>query len=335
MPLQDTIQQEVVSSIKEALSFNNLYQRIRPDTSSFITATSKLSLKKLDEWERLIRWEIYSALQMDERKSAKSDGKLIGSLGWLDVCNADGFKRERALRVLTGGAPNSFLLALIVRKLNDWVPQVRKAACDRLLLIAELTDPEIIVDVLFITLPCWSSWGRMGDTEKNILMEIITLGKVADSLKRRLIISASGPVSTIFTQAGRTNVLDPFMSEIAELSVQPSLRAKAYRAQFEGKVVWVEGIAWQWIDKVYGKQRLFPVLKERMISPIKPFLENLEMATIDRSPMVRRIAGEMLIKELFNIGEVAFKLAKILASDRSSSVAERGMYALADLGKRV
>lgn len=58
------------------------------------------------------------------------------------------------------------------------------------------------------------------------------------------------------------------------------------------------------------------------------------MATTDRSPMVRRIAGEMLIKELNNIGDEAFNLANILASDRSPSVAERGRYALADLEKR-
>lgn len=50
--------------------------------------------------------------------------------------------------------------------------------------------------------------------------------------------------------------------------------------------------------------------------------------------MVRRIAGEMLIKELDNIGDEAFKLANILATDISLSVAERGRYALADLEKR-
>ncbi|MDO6406541.1 hypothetical protein [Pantoea phytobeneficialis] len=93
-------------------------------------------------------------------------------------------------------------------------------------------------------------------------------------------------------------------------------------------------MAWQWIDKVYGIQRLTPVLNERKISPTRPFLENLKMAATDRSPMVRRIAGEMLIRESKNLGEEACILAKILASDRSPSVAERGKYALADLEKQ-
>jgi hypothetical protein len=333
MPLQDSLRQEVILSIKESLSFDHFYQKIRPDISPFIAATSKLPLKNLDDWERLIRWEIYSSPHKSHPIYAKFKNLLTGSFTWLDVCNADGFKREKALKTLSGGAPNSFLLALAVRKLNDWVPQVRNAACDILPLIAEFSDPEIIVDVLFITLPYWNSWGRMGDRERHTITKILSIEKVAESVKRRLILSTSGPVATIFTQVGRTDVLDRFLTEIAELSVQPSLRAKAYRCQFEKKFVWVEGMTWQWVDKAYGIRRRAPVLNEREIYATTPFLDNLKMATIDRSPMVRRIAGEMLIKELEHIGEDAFKLAKILASDTSTSVAERGKYALADLEK--
>lgn len=334
MLLQDSLHQEVIESIKKALTFDILYQRLRPDISAFIAATSKLPLKSLDDWERLIRDVISSSLQKTNAKSISFKSHPVGSLRWLDICNADGFRRERALRMLSDGAPNSFLLALVARKLNDWVPQVREAARDALQLIAKASDPDFIVDALFITLPYWNSWGRMRDKEKETLMKIISMGKVAHSLKKRLLISSSGPVSTIFVQAGRTAALDNFLAEIAEKSVQPSLRAKAYRCQFEGKFVWAEGLTWQWIDKAYGIRRRIPVLKERKISTISPFLENLKMATIDRSPMVRRIAGEMLIKELDNIGDEAFKLANVLASDISPSVAERGIYALGDLGKR-
>ncbi len=57
------------------------------------------------------------------------------------------------------------------------------------------------------------------------------------------------------------------------------------------------------------------------------------MAAIDRSPMVRRIAGEMLIKQLENIGDDALKLAELLASDTTVAVAERGQFALKYLAK--
>ena len=331
---QDNLQQELIESVRKSLTFDMLYQRIRPDISRFIAVTSKLSLKNLDDWERLVRAEIFYSLQKYSQKQRGNENHQVGSLRWMDICNADGFRRERALRTLSGGAPNSFLFALVVRKLNDWVPQVRAAACDVLPFIAEASDPEFIVDVLFVTLPYWDSWGRMGGVEKEVLMKIILMDKVTDALKQRLLISSSGPVATIFVQAGRTTALDNFLAEIAEKSVQPSLRAKAYRCQFESKFVWAEGLTWQWVDKVNGIKRRLPILKERIISTTTLFIENLRMATTDRSPMVRRIAGEMLIKELGNIGDEAFKLANILASDASKSVAERGRYALTDLGKR-
>ncbi|REF26463.1 hypothetical protein BDD26_1108 [Xenorhabdus cabanillasii] len=335
MLLENSLQQDVIASVKKSLTFDHFYQRIKPDISSFISVTSKLSLKNLDDWERLIRWEIYSSLQQYNSQATEIKSQLIGSLRWLDLCNADGFKRERALKILAGGAPNSFLLTLVFRKLNDWVPQVRIAARDVLPLIVEQSDPEIIVDVLFIILPYWNSWGRMGDEEKQILLNIIAMNQVAESLKKRLILSTSGPAATIFSQAGRIDALDTFLAEIAELSVQPALRAKAYRCLLESKFVWAEGNTWQWADKVYGIRRRIPVLNERIVSTTTSFIEYLNMATTDRSPMVRRIAGEMLIKQLENIGEEAFKLAQLLASDKSTAVAERGRYVLTVLAKLV
>lgn len=334
MRLQNNLQQEVIASIKKSLSYDDSYHNLMPDIMPFITATSKLPLKNLDSWELLIGWEIPSSLQAHDSKYTEEQNDLRGSFAWLDICNANGFIRESALKTLSEGAPNNFLFALLIRKLNDWVPQVRNAACDTLPLIAKLSDPEIVVDALFATLPYWDSWGRIGDTEKNILMKIISMDRVAASLKDRIILATTGPVVAIFTQLGRTNAIDAFLSEIAESSIQPSLRAKAYRCQFEGRFIWVEGRSWQWTDKAYGIRRPVPVLNNRRIDTARPFLENLKMAISDRSPKVRRIAGEMLIKELDNIGEEALRWTEILASDISPSVAERGRYALAALEKR-
>lgn len=330
---QDSIKKDVIASIKKSLNVEHFYHRIRPDISSFISVTSKLSLKNLDEWERLIRWQIDLFLPQHNDQVPNANNPPIGSLRWLDLCNADGYKRERALKILTGGAPNSFLLALMFRKLNDWVPEVRIAARNALPLIVEQTDSEIIVDVLFIMLPYWNSWGRIGDDEKQILLSIIAMNKVAESLKNRLIFSASGPAATIFAQAGRVDVLDNFLTEIAELSVQPALRARAYRCLLESKFVWAEGSEFKLIDKRYGIRQRIPVLRERRIEIKIPFIEYLKMAAIDRSPIVRRIAGEILIKQLENIGDDAFKLAELLASDKTVAVAERGLFALKDLAK--
>jgi hypothetical protein len=329
---QKKYEQEIVTAVKQFANSTNSNDSVVVDITMLVAATSKLPLANLDIWERLIRWELNTALQVSKRPHWKFWDKPKPSLPWIDLCNGDGFIREKALRTLSGAAPNSFFFALAVRRLNDWVPEIRKAACDALPLIAKVSNPEIIVDVLFITLPYWDSWGRMGDAEKQVLMQIISLEKVAASLKKRLISATSGPMSSILTQLGRTDVLDHYLIDIAELAIQPSLRAKAYRCQFEGRFVWNNGKKWVWTDKVYGEGKFIPSLEERPIGVLKPFMENLEMAIIDRSPVVRRVAGEILIKELESIGERAIIFAKILASDPSPSVAERGRFALKELG---
>jgi hypothetical protein len=327
MSQQKTREQDIIAAVKQFAKSANTNDRVVAGISLLVEATSTLPLTNLDNWERLIRWQLSAALRV-YKSSWEFGSEPYSSFAWIDLCSGDGFKRETALQTLSGAAPNSFFFALAVRRLNDWVPEIRRAACNTLPLIAKATDPEIIVDVLFITLPYWDSWGRMGDVEKQVLMQIITLEKVTECLKQRLISATSGPMSSVLTQIGRAGTLDHYLADIAQSAIQPSLRAKAYRCQFEGKFVWRDGNKWVWTDKVYGRGRYMPLLGERSIYVLTPFMENLTMAINDRSPIVRRVGGEMLIKELESIGEQAITLAKMLASDPSPSVSERGKFAL-------
>ncbi|CNE44843.1 Uncharacterised protein [Yersinia intermedia] len=77
MSPQDSLQQELIESIKKSLTFDILYQRIRPDISKFITATSKISLKGLDDWERLIRAEIFYSLRHYSQKESDNDFVMV------------------------------------------------------------------------------------------------------------------------------------------------------------------------------------------------------------------------------------------------------------------
>lgn len=100
-------------------------------------------------------------------------------------------------------------------------------------------------------------------------------------------------------------------------------------------MVWIDGRKWKWTDKQYCKGRLEPILRERTVSVESPFLETLKLAVIDRSPIVRRVAGETLIRELKLIGAESIKLAELLTSDVSPSVAERGRFALDRLKNQI
>lgn len=322
---------DVLLAVREFAQAINSGGKVKADMSLLIDATSCLSLLNLDIWERLIRWEYSKALAASKPSKLKLWTKPTSFLTWIDLCNEDGFKREKTLHTLSGAAPNSFFLALAVRRLNDWVPQVRKAAREKLPIIAKESNPEHVVDVLCATLPYWNSWRRLGEADKQILLEIIAIDEVTHSLKLRIISATTGPMTAILTQAGRTDTLDDYLSEIATQAIQPSVRAKAYRSLLEEKMVWFEGRKWEWTDKRYCEGHYKPMLSERSLSIKSPFLETLKLATVDRSPMVRRVAGELLIRELTSIGEESFTLARLLASDSSPSVAERGQFALKKL----
>jgi len=322
---------KVLSAVRQFARSVNASDKTVADMSLLADATSHLSLTNLDVWERLLRWEFSNALKTSTSSIWKFWTKSTSSLTWMDLCSENGFNRQKTLHSL-GAAPNSFFFALAVRRLNDWVPQVREAAREKIPEIAKNTDPEFVVDALCAILPHWHSWGRMEDRDKRTLMDISSTEKVANLLKSRIISATAGPMTSILAQVGRTETLDRYLFEIAKNSIQPSVRAKAYRSLLEKKMVWHAGQKWKWTDKQYCKGRFEPIVCERTLSIASPFIETLELAVKDRSPMVRRVAGEMLIRKLKIIGAESIKLAELLASDSSPSVAERGKFALDRLG---
>ena len=302
------------------------------DMSALVEATSRLPLLNLDRWERLIRWELsYLAIEAVKKhpwRTFWNQGSPFLWLTWVDLCAGDGFRRERALRVLFGAAPNRFFLAMAVRRLNDWVHQVREAANERLLSIANASAPEDVADVLCAVLPHRNSWGRMDENSKQTLHAIISIDAVVNILRSRIISTASGPMAAILAQAGQTPALDKYLREIANSAIQPSVRAKAYQCLLDGKIVWLAGRKRIWTDIRYCKSRLEPVFCNRPLTVASPFEETLQSASSDRSPIVRRIAGSVLVREWKQMGAFAFTLAEALSLDADAAVAAKGKYVL-------
>ncbi len=324
-------EEQVRSAVKQFATSINAKSKVFSDMSLLVNATNKIPLSGLDHWERLIRSEFHNALDSSAKANWKFWEKPSQILTWLDLISWDGYKREKTLRTLSGAAPNSFFFALAFRRFNDWVPQVREAAREKLPLIVEATDPKYVVDALCATLSNWNSWGRIEQKDKDVLLEIISKEKIGNALKAKIISSSSGPMQSLMSQVGRTPVLDCYLNEIAENAIQPSVRAKAYRSQFEKRMVWLEGRKFEWTDIRYCKGRVKPVIGEREVSVYVEFNELLEKSSTDTSSIVRRVAAEMLIRELDNIDEECVRLANLFASDKSSTVAERGRFALKKL----
>lgn len=325
------MEDKVLLAVKEFATSINSGSKVVADMSALVEATSQLPLASFDYWERLIRLEFSRALDTSTQAKWKFWSKPHDLLTWLDLISWDGYKREKTLRTLSGAAPNAFFFSLAIRRLNDWVPQVRQAAREKLPEIVKATNAEFVVEALCIALSNWNSWGRIEDVDKNVLLEIICRDEVAEALISKLISSASGPMPSLFSQLGRTSILDSYLEEIAERAIQPSVRAKAYRSLFERRIVWMEGRRWHWTDIRYCEGRLEAVVSERKLIVETPFLELLKKSSADYSSIVRRVSAEFLIRDLEELGNHAKGFAERFASDKSNSVSERGQFALKKL----
>ncbi|WP_087025337.1 hypothetical protein [Thaumasiovibrio subtropicus] len=331
MQKSQVVEENVVKAVKDFAYSITSGSKVVADMSSLIDVTSQLPLTSFDYWERFIRTEFSLALREREPPKWKFWSKPKERLTWLDLISWDGYKREKALRTLRGAAPNTFFFSLAVRRLNDWVPQVRDAARESLPELAKVTAPDFVIDSLLIALSNWNSWGRIEDADKKILLLIISQKEIANSMRSRLISSSSGPMPFLFSQLGRTNILDDYLPEIANLAVQPAVRAKAYRSLLERRIAWVEGYKWIWTDIRYCEGRKTPIVAERKLETKVPVLRLLECAAEDRSSVVRKVSAEVLIRDLEGAGVYAKELAEKFSLDQSSAVSERGRFALSKL----
>lgn len=325
------MEDKIISAVRTFAYSISSGSKVVADMSELVEVTSQLSFSSFDYWERIIRSEFSSVTRESTPPKWKVWSKPKELVTWLDLISWDGYKREKALLALSGAAPNTFFFSLAVRRLNDWVPQVRKAARDKLPEIARSTDPKYVVDALCVALSNWHSWGRIEDADKEVILEIISENQIAKSLRSKLIKSASGPMPSLFSQLGRTKILDGHIEEIAKSAIQPSVRAKAYRSLFEGRIVWIEGRKWVWTNIRYGEGRLKPIVGERKLEIETPLEELLKKSSEDRSSIVRRVSAEILIRELDKPGIKARVFAEHFASDNSHAVSERGEFALRKL----
>lgn len=301
--------------------------------ANFIQETDKLQLSKTGLFERAIRDAAFRGSDGRWNKAAVLPfaPKTREEALWVDLFSYDGYQREKALLDSRSGAPNAFLLAIMCRRLNDWVPQVRKAARIAIERVVQRTRADIVVDVAWATLPIRSSWGRMEEQDGQILDAITSRQDVADLLAMKLQESTAGPAARVLRQACRCSSLDGYLSVIARSAKQPSVRARAYRMLFQEYATWVDRWRWRWIDKSLGVRVKEPNLAKRPISIEIDTASMLNQALADHSVSVRRVAGDALISKREELADTAKRLAVQLAHDKYPSMVERGKFLLKNL----
>jgi hypothetical protein len=307
-----------------------------------IEQTSDLPLIGLDDWERTIRYALESRQSESLKKNLLSSALQLaqfwklphGESSWLDLCSGSGHQREKALRAMsmdTAGAPNAFFFAFALRRLNDWVPQVRAAAKLSLPLIAKNTDPACVVHALWHVLPHRHHWGRIGGSDMAVFDAILSIEPIREAMKTRIVESPTGPAAHILAQAGRSGLFDSCLAEFARDALQPAARAKSYQFLLDAKFKWQVGRVRTMIDRKWGIFQHLPVFEERVLSTEDQFLNHLSNALNDHSTHVRRVAAEYLIRKMDTMGATAIDVAHRVATDSNEHIAERGRFALKHL----
>ncbi|MFJ1299205.1 hypothetical protein ACILG0_04510 [Pseudomonadota bacterium AL_CKDN230030165-1A_HGKHYDSX7] len=313
--------------------------------AELLDLTAPLDLARLPDWEARFRHAHWFAQYQREQavRPTWRDRWLAGLPfltsrrleapvalpPWIDLASGDGYARERALRALRGPAPNRFFFALALRRLNDWVPQVRAAAREVLLPLARASDPQYVVDVLSAILPVWTTWGRMQAPERTIVASLTEIDAVSAALVNRLLAARHGPAATVLSQCLRSPGLDLHLPRLAAHAVQPAVRSVACRSLLAGRARWLEGRAREWKDLRYVVARVVPVVGERPLTQTPAFLASFEAAVADRSFHVRRVAAQALVVEMETLDPATLRdFAQRLTRDPSRCVAERGEFIL-------
>ena len=296
---------------------------------AFVDETKRLPLTQISDRGHAIRMVAndVGGLREDQLEARRGNAQR-GATCWYDLLSGDGFRRERFLLEVNEGAPSAFLLAMFLRRLNDWVPQVRKAALQAAENVLDRTDPDIVGEVLWSILSVKNSWKRMRGDESAVLDAGFERPSITPYLVRRLLSETSGPTARVLQQACRGASLDPYLPRLAEAALQPAVRALAYRMLMEQRATWPDGWKWRWTDKSLGERIRERQIAERPLSMDVDLPELLLAAANDPSAAVRRMAAAVLMSHRHDLGDFATVLAEKLTTDPYPSIANRGRFIL-------
>lgn len=295
--------------------------------SDVITTYGSRPLKNIDHWERELRYQVDNDSALQSGASWKFWRSESIEKDWLNLCSWSGYQREKSILALDGGAPNAFFLVVLLRRLNDWVPQVRCTTRKVLNRVVDNSRSQDVVEALFYTLNHWSSWQRIEDEDCNLVRDIATEVRFLPMIVERLMTSTSGPQTLILSQLMARTAIDDSLLEIAQSAVVPSLRAMAFRCVLEKKVRWRTGSNLIVSKGYYRNIIVEPCYESRDISVKTPLIELLHLGLEDKSSIVRRVIAQAVIRELDTLGNDAQVFITKLAGDSAPSVRERGQFA--------
>lgn len=243
---------------------------------------------------------------------------------WTELLSPDGHRREAALQTLDQAAPCGFLLAVLLRRLNDWVVSVRLAARAAVRRCVARSDPVQVAEVALSLLVESRSWRRDGSGQQ-VIRGILAQADLQDAVLRRMCDASARPVTLAALMVGEA--FDGILPSLATDAVVPGIRAGAVQALARGDIRTVVGWEKVWVDRRYNVFAWKPVLEVRRIVCAPASDAALRDFVRDPSAVVRRA----LLDGLRDRGAPETRdIAALLIDDPWPSIRERVAFLLRD-----
>jgi hypothetical protein len=246
------------------------------------------------------------------------------SLAWLLAFHGDGYIRQAALEALSVPPATASQFITIALRLNDWVPEVRKAAREAAARLFANAAPEVVAAAAPYLLSRRYLWERWDD-EAIVLDEALGRTDVAAELATRLGELKTGPAGITLRMALRFQSLDPYLPDLATRAAHPAARATALEAIIRGQARWATGFERAWVDKRYGIEKQIPVLASRPINLAVDIESFVRAGLKDPFVAVRKVAADGLYERRKSMSD-ALPLARSLLDDASFAVSERASF---------
>jgi len=230
----------------------------------------------------------------------------------------DGYMREAALRAPHTLHLTSFWVAAIVIRLNDWVPQVRRAAVDGFNKVLPKTDIKVLVDVAAGLLHRRRQWTR-GEEELAVLDQLVSAPGVLDGLIAHLSAAYDRAPHRTLIAILKYPELDCALPYLMTAAPNPSVRAIAAGVLLAGQARWPVGTRYEWIDKSMGRRRQVLRLETRAVAIAVSKDDVIAITARDRSAQVRKVAMQALI-DAPDLWSDRQALIDTMAKDRSGAI---------------
>lgn len=275
----------------------------------------------------------WSRHSIDTTLARRDQGRRIlrgqPAAAWLLAFDHDGYLRQASLEQLPHPPRTRLECLTIVVRLNDWVPQVRRAAETAARRLLPRAEPEAIAGAapyLLLRRYSWSRWTH----ESAVLDEALARADVIALMARDLEAMTSGPGRALLRAIQRFPAMDTHLPGLAARAPMPAVRAAALETLLRGTAVWPVGHGWRWIDKVYGLRHRIVVTEARPLSTAPDVDALIRAGLRDRFAMVRKVAIDALEARRDLFPDLA-ELAGPLLNDPSGAIRERAAYLLRNL----